>query len=385
MMADLDGSSIIGAAQVGSTYGYGLIWLFLALVVPLYVIQEVSGRVGVVTEKGLGELAREKFGRKLAAIVSLPMFATDVATYVVEYLSVGIALEVLGIPLYVGVPLAYLLHLFVVVKRGYVQAEKALLGISFAFVLTIVVTAALRGNASSGLFLLSTSKDYVLLVASSVGAVIMPFMLFFQASATAEKVVSLRVPEAKVPEECKVRSFLRQMRTETLVGAIVSEVIMALIEMAFTGTETSGDTFASGKALAEALSAVAGGLAPYVFALGLSSAAFLALVVISLGSAWGVAEALGLGRQRATLIYVLESLPALAFALLLPAENLMVYVLQILALFTVILAGPLVVLGLIARDERIMGDFRLRGWNEVAYWGFGALVVGTGVVALIYG
>ncbi|MCG2907982.1 MAG: divalent metal cation transporter, partial [Sulfolobales archaeon] len=63
MMADVDGSSIIGAAQVGSNFGYGFVLIFLALTFPLYVIQEVSGRVGAVTGKGLGTLVREVYGR----------------------------------------------------------------------------------------------------------------------------------------------------------------------------------------------------------------------------------------------------------------------------------------------------------------------------------
>ena len=33
MMADMDASSYIGAAQTGATLGYGLIWLMLVLII----------------------------------------------------------------------------------------------------------------------------------------------------------------------------------------------------------------------------------------------------------------------------------------------------------------------------------------------------------------
>jgi Mn2+/Fe2+ NRAMP family transporter len=59
MIADVDAPSVLTAATVGATYSYGLIWFFLLLIVPLFVIQEASGRVGMATGKGLGEVVRE--------------------------------------------------------------------------------------------------------------------------------------------------------------------------------------------------------------------------------------------------------------------------------------------------------------------------------------
>ena len=45
MMADMDVSSYIGAAQTGATFGYGFIWIMLVLIVPLYIVQELAGRI----------------------------------------------------------------------------------------------------------------------------------------------------------------------------------------------------------------------------------------------------------------------------------------------------------------------------------------------------
>ena len=56
MMADMDASSTIGAAETGAIFKYGLIWLLILLIIPLYLIQETSGIIGVSTERGLGEV-----------------------------------------------------------------------------------------------------------------------------------------------------------------------------------------------------------------------------------------------------------------------------------------------------------------------------------------
>jgi len=56
--------------------------------------------------------------------------------------------------------------------------------------------------------------------------------------------------------------------------------------------------FAVPRVLSQGLASVAGSFAPYIFGIGLIAASFIALIVISLGSSWGVVEALGLGPKK---------------------------------------------------------------------------------------
>jgi Natural resistance-associated macrophage protein len=81
MMADVDAASVITAMQSGASFKYGLILILIALVIPLYFIMEVAGRVGAVTKRGLGELVRENFSRKLSIALSFPMAITDFLSY----------------------------------------------------------------------------------------------------------------------------------------------------------------------------------------------------------------------------------------------------------------------------------------------------------------
>ena len=63
MLADTDAGSIITAAQSGAQWGYRLLLLQLVLVPILYVVQELTVRLGTVSGKGHGELIRQHFGR----------------------------------------------------------------------------------------------------------------------------------------------------------------------------------------------------------------------------------------------------------------------------------------------------------------------------------
>ena len=374
MMADLDASSIIGAAQVGSTFGYGFVWVMILLIAPLYLVMEVAGRVGAVTRKGLGELVRERFGKEVALLVALPMFLTDLVTYVAEYLGIAVGLEVMGVPLTLGLAIAYMLQIAIYWSGKYHIAEKVLVKVSLVFGLALLLSLLLRGVKPYSPFYFEASPDFFFLLASTVGAVIMPFMLFFQPSATAEKMANLKC--------LSVKSAVRHYSRETLFGAVVTQLGMVIVEMTFTGVSVNSGTFASGSELAKALTPVAGPLSPYLFGVGLIGAAFLALVVVSLGSTWGVVEALGLEREKGRLLYFVESLPAVIVVLLLPSGYLMDYVLFLLALFAVIVIAPLVLLGLLARDERLMGEFRLKGLRELMYWSSTALIVYLGLLGL---
>ena len=85
MIADVDAASILTAAADGAIYGYSLVWFLLLLIAPLFLIQEAAGRIGIATGKGLGEIIRENYSRRIALLTSVPMACTDVLSYVAEF------------------------------------------------------------------------------------------------------------------------------------------------------------------------------------------------------------------------------------------------------------------------------------------------------------
>ncbi len=374
MMADMDASSIIGAAQTGALFKYGFVWLMLALAIPLYIVQEVSGRIGIATGKGLGEVIRENYSKKVAILMALPMALTDAVTYAIEYLGIGIGLEVIGIPLIISIPIIYVIHIMIVTKRKYIHAERFLILVSVFLIISLLATLFLRGIKPYSPFYFSTSPSFLFLMAATVGAVVMPFMLFFQASATAVKLSEIGY--------CKCKdTAIKHMRKETLIGAIVTEVLMAVVEMAFAGIDVDPTTFASPKELSSVLTPIAGSLSPIIFGLGLISAGFLALIVISLGSAWGVTEALKI--KNVNLIYVTESIPAVILTLLIPSVNLVCIVLDLLVFFVYALIGPIIIIGIISRNKKIMGEYASKGLSYFAYWISAVILLIIAIIASI--
>ena len=367
MIADVDAASILTAAADGAVYGYSLVWFLLLLIIPLFLIQEAAGRIGVATSKGLGDIIRENYSRRTALLTSVPMACTDVLSYVAEFTGIAIGFQILGITPILSLPVIYIVSLLIVWRRGYATVERVLLAISAVLIVSYAGSLFLRGLPPVReymYFFWSWKPDFLYLMAATAGAVVMPFMLFYQASATAEK---------------EVKS-LWSMRLETLIGAVASEIGMVVILLATIGLNGTLLGTISPMKLSRALSFVAGPYAPYIFALGLIAASFLALVVISLGSAWGVAETIGWGRQKFFWIYLVESLPALFVPMLYP--NLFTLAIDMMVLFVFVMLGPGVVVGLIARKKQVMGEMASTlGWS-IAYWLSLTLVVACGLIAL---
>ena len=370
MIADVDAASVITAAESGTQYGTRLIWFLVLLIIPLYFIQELAGRVGAVTGKGLGELIRENYSKRIALFASVPMALVDVISYVVEYTGIAIGFQILGISPLISVPIAFLAHVILVYKRKYAEAEKPLIIVSVFFVISWIISAYLtaRKGVQVTPFYFSTSSDFIFLIAANIGAVIMPFMLFYQASATAEKKITAK--------------SLWAMRLETFLGAVVSELIMVAIAIACIGVNNHYLNFASPKALSLGLASVAGKFAPYYFGIGLIAASFIALIVISLGSSWGFTEAVGWGRKNWFKVYLVELIPALIVPIV--SLNLINLALNLMVLQIIVLVGPAVTLGLIAADKKLMGKHYLNGYNKIIYWGIVFLIFSTGVASLVY-
>src|SRR5215469_11710393 len=98
MLADTDAGSIITAAQSGAQWGYRLLLLQVVLIPILFIVQELTVRLGIVSGKGHAELIRDQFGRGWAWV--------SVATLVIA--CIGALLSELsglaGVGLLMGVP-----------------------------------------------------------------------------------------------------------------------------------------------------------------------------------------------------------------------------------------------------------------------------------------
>ena len=287
MLADTDAGSIITAAQSGAEWGYRLLLLQVVLVPILYIVQELTVRLGIVERKGHAELIRDHFGKGWAWL--------SVATLVVA--CVGALLSELsglaGVGLLMGVPAPVTMSLIVIALivmayRGtYLAVERIAIAVgAFELVFLYVAWQAnpdLTALVSGAVDIAWRDPKYLYLVAANIGAVIMPWMVFYQQSSVVEKKLSL--------------DDLPAARFDTAFGAVVTQIIMAAVLIATAAT--LGGATQSGSL--DTVQQIAQAITPYLgettgkllFGLGLSGAAVVATIVVTLTAARTLSEVLG--------------------------------------------------------------------------------------------
>jgi NRAMP (natural resistance-associated macrophage protein)-like metal ion transporter len=287
MLADTDVGSIITAAQSGAQWGYRLLILQVVLMPVLYIVQELTVRLAIFTGRGHGELIRSSFGAGWAWLSVVGLGIATIGALLTEFSGVAGVGELFGVPRFVSLALSAALLLAVVLTGSYRRVERVaiLLGLfELAFIIVAWRSHPQGVQMVQGMMHMPVSDNrYLYLVAANIGAVIMPWMIFYQQSAVADK--KLR------PEH------YRYARWDTAIGSVLTQAVMAavLIATAATiGSHASGATLNSVGDITHVLVPVLGeNMGRVVFGLGTLGAAMVAAIVVSLACAWGFGEVSG--------------------------------------------------------------------------------------------
>jgi NRAMP (natural resistance-associated macrophage protein)-like metal ion transporter len=288
MLADTDVGSIITAGQSGVQWGYRLLLLQIVLVPVLYVVQELTVRLGIFTGKGHGELIRDTFGKGWAWLSVAGLGVATVGALLTEFSGVAGVGELFGIPRGISLLLVVVFLLAVVWTGSYRRVELIAIALGlfeFAFFWIAYAARPEAGALAHGLLQIPIgNKDYLYLVAANIGAVIMPWMIFYQQSAVADK---------------KLRpSDYKSARWDTALGAIATQLVMAAVLVATAATIGKAG---GGATRLDSVGELANALTPFlgstagrlVFGLGVIGAAMVAAIVVSLACAWGFGEVTG--------------------------------------------------------------------------------------------
>jgi len=366
MLGENDGPSMIAYAADGAQYGLGFfVPLIPVLFAMAFVCQEMCMRVGAVTHRGYGELVLQRYGKVWGWFGAGDLTLTNLVTLVAEFVSirVGLAYFHLGAP--VAVALGLVLVLFTLSGGRYWRWERIVLGLALfngLFLAAAILVKPDLGAVASSLafspFPGGSFNTLLLLLASTIGATVTPWMIFFQQSASADKGMT--------------PSDLKHGRYDTALGAVLASVfgLGALIAGAALLTHSGAGIqgFAPNAGFPQALKHVAGGLVGTLFALGLVEAGAVAILTISASTAYAAGECVGVSHsfntspRNAAVFYAANVGVALlaAVVILIPGAPLLSIALNANVLATVLLPVSLVFMVMLANDKGLMGRWANR-------------------------
>jgi len=225
-VAYVDPGNFATNVQGGARYGYVLLWVVLAANLIAMLIQYLSAKLGIVTDRNLPEVVRERFPRPLTWGMWVQAEIMAMSTDIAEFLGAALGLNLLfGVPLLpagliTGVIAFAILALQTRGFRRFELAITALLGIIFAgFLYEMLRIGPSAHDSLGGLIPGLSGPDSLYLAVGIIGATVMPHVIYLHSALT-----SGRMPCRNDHERRRVLRFER-------IDVIIALGIAGLINM----------------------------------------------------------------------------------------------------------------------------------------------------------
>ncbi len=384
MLADTDAGSVVTAAQSGARFRYAMVLPELALIPILYVVQEMTVRIGLATRLGHGALIRREYGRVWAAIAALTLLLACTGAMVTELAGVAGVGSLVGWPTAPTVGLAALGLIAVLLFGRYrrIEAIGIVVGaLELLFVVAAVTVHPRVGDLAASLGgHWSLAHGYGTLFAANVGAVVMPWMIYYQQEAVIDKGYDA------------TPGGVRRARRNTALGAVATQVVMVAIVVALgatLGAHDAGRSLGSIGDIALALTPFLGHRGAVVlFGLGMVGASVTAALVVSVAGAWGIAEVLGWRHslndepRAAVGFYAIAVGGIVASALAVIASvNLVALSVDVEVMNAVLL--PVVLAFLVLLERRLAPAHRMRGSRRAVTYVLASVAVLVGLATAV--
>src|SRR5437879_5526439 len=289
--SDDDPSGIGTYSQVGSQFGFGLLWTALFTFPLMTAVQELCARIALQTGVGLGVSLRRKFPTLLVAIAVLGLLIANTINVGADLGAVAAGGELLSRgaihAIWLIVPVALLIigmQLFATYATIF-KIFKWLTLALFAYVITAIfahppLVEVLRATLIPHLEL---SKDFIMALVAVLGTTISPYLFFWQASSEVDE---LRAAGATTPLTGRRGLRLKELqaaRLDIFIGMAFSNLVMYFIILT-----SAAVLHAHGKTNVETASQAAAALAPLagpfafvLFSLGIIGSGLLAVPILA--------------------------------------------------------------------------------------------------------
>lgn len=381
--ADDDPSGIATYSIAGAQFGYGMLWLVLFLVPAMVAIQEMCGRIGMLTGKGLAGVIKQFYSKKILWFsVSLLMVA-NVINIGADLGIMAASLQMLfGKEFYFWLALSAVVMVLLEITVPYKKYSLYLKW--FAMMLLVYVVTAFMsqqdwGQVFSALFIpqIQLNMAYIMTMVGFLGTTISPYLFFWQASEEVEEEVAGGVisdfnNKPKVKER-----WITAMKNDTKIGMAFSNMITFFIILTTASTLNKNGilTVDSPQAAASALRPLAGDYAYVLFALGVIGIGLQSIPVLAGSVAYAFSDALGLKEGlskkfiEAKGFYLIIAMATLVGVLInLLGVNVM-SALYYAAIINGVMAVPLILIIIrLADDKRVVGVHVSSRWSRSVGW-----------------
>ena len=395
--SDDDPSGIATYSQTGAQYGFKLLWMAIFTFPLMAVVQEMCARIGLVTGRGLAANIRIHFGRKILYISTIFLFLANTFNIGADIGAMASAVQLLNpkIDFAVLVVGFSVFIIFLQIFTSYTRYAKYLKWL--ALILLAYIVSAILAHPdwhtvinNSIIPKITFSKNDFILITAILGTTITPYLFFWQTSQEIEEEIAAGQTTIK-QRSGSSKQEIKKMRVDVWSGMFLSNLVMFFIISACASV-----LFAHGiknintaAQAAEALKPFAGNLAFWLFAIGILGVGLLAIPVMAGASAYAISESLG---KKQGLYNKLKQ--AYSFYGVIIISMLIGLGLNFIGLnpikaliYSAVLNGMvapiiIVLILLIARSHKIMGEWKNGKFSSLFGWILAILMTLSGIAAI---
>jgi NRAMP (natural resistance-associated macrophage protein)-like metal ion transporter len=299
--ADDDPSGIATYSQTGAQYGTGLLWLALWTFPLMATIQEMCGRIALVTGKGLASNIKRLYSRQALYFCTILLFIANTLNIGADLGAIAKSIQLI-IPrssfifLIVAVGMTSLILQIYIPYKKYARVLKWLVITLFSYIITgFMIHMDWKELFYAGIVPhITFSKNQILLITGILGTTISPYLFFWETSQEVEE----QIAEGKTTAHQRrgtTKGEIKKMRVDVWTGMFLSNLVMffiiavcanTLFIHGITDIKTASDA-------ALALAPFAGKFASVLFMIGIIGTGMLAIPVLAGSTSYALSESFG--------------------------------------------------------------------------------------------
>lgn len=373
--ADDDPSGIATYSMAGAKYGYKLNWIMLFMWPAVMSIQEMCGRIGMVSGKGLAGIIKKYYSKRMLILATSLLAVANIINIGADLGIMAASMQMLfGFNYFYWLAVAAIFIVWMQIAVPYKKYIRILKWISLILVVYLITAFTVKHNFKTLVWesfvpQVEFNLEYLMVIIGLVGTTISPYLFFWQSSQEVEEQIAAGNIEDFNCKPKIVAKDIKIMEVDTKVGMLFSNLIALAIMITTAGTLNANGIFSidTPQQAAMALKPLAGNFAYVLFAIGIIGIGWQSIPVLAGSLAYAVTESLGfkvgLSKKfsQAKMFYAIIIIATgIGFLINLLGINVM-NALYYAAIINGIASVPLIAMIIkISDDERVVGKFKTK-------------------------
>lgn len=354
--------TITACTIAGVQYKYALLWTVFLAIIATIVLQEMSLRIGVISQKGISEVLRNSLENRWLKYTILGLVLLAIVLGNMAYEAGNIAGATLGMEVVLGdaatpyYPFILGLIAFVLLFIGsYRVIEKFFMALvlvmSLSFLVTAIITKPNLMDVLKGILVPSIPSNSLFNIMALVGTTIVPYNLFLHASLAKQK--------WSTPKDLQVAR--KDNKLSIILGGLVSLTII------ICAASINSTTVLNAADLAKGLAPLYGNSATVLLGLGLFAAGITSAITAPLAAAYVAQSCFGWRKDLKDIRFRIVWILILAFGVFSLSTGIKpITIIQIAQISNGLLLPVIVILLIsVVNNKRVMGAFTNSIWQNI--------------------